>query len=599
MVKEEKETSPIYKLLKYIQPFKTRFYLAMTSSILNKVLDLMPPLLVAWIIDTLKGTPPLWIEGIIGQGNTWEKSIFLASLALIIFGLESMFQWGYQYGFLSLAQKVQHHLRIECYNTLQHKEYAYFENHRLGSTIAIVNDDINQLERFLNTIFNEFLQLLVIITFSIIILFKTNIVLAMFCLLPIPIIIIGSSGYQKKISPLYKTIRENVSELNNRLENNLSGIMVIKSFTAENFELKRVSKASENYAKANLKAIKYQSLYVPIIRLCIAIGFSGVLLIGAYWILKDTGHITLGELVLFSMLVQRLLWPLTRLGAMLDELERARASAGRIFNILKGEKKSIKEEEKKQTIPIKGDIKLENIYFSYNKDINILKNLTLEIKAGQTIGIAGTTGCGKSTLIKCLLRLYDIQKGAIYIDKKNINELSLYNLRQKISLVSQDIYLFHGTIRENIAYGKQNAKLEEIIKVAKLAELDSFIQKLPEKYNSIIGERGIKLSGGQRQRLSIARCLLKESEVIIFDEATSSVDTETEKCIQKNLLKFTKNKTAIIIAHRLSTIRQADNIYILKNGQIIENGKHEELIKLNKEYAKLWRIQIGKGHELS
>eukprot|EP01047_Picozoa_sp_COSAG01_P033595 COSAG01_NODE_2480_length_7606_cov_41.116291_4_plen_558_part_00 len=554
----------------------------------------MPPLLVAWIIDTLKGSPPMWISNIIGQGSTWEKSCFLAFLALIIFALESIFQWCYQYGFLSLAQKVQHQLRIETYDTLQKKEYAYFENHRLGNTLAIVNDDVNQLERFINNIFNEFLQLKVIIIFSIYVLFKTNITLASFCLIPIPIIIIGSLWYQRKISPMYGSIREKVSELNNRLENNLSGIMVIKSFTAELFELKRVTRASRNYANANLKAIKYQSLYVPIIRLCVACGFSGVLVIGAYWILQEKGLISLGELVLFSMLVQRLLWPLTRLGAMLDELERARASARRIFTILDADKKIKQENTHKKDKKIStGNIKIKNIKFSYEKGQQILKDLSLNIKRGETIGIAGTTGCGKSTLIKCLLRLHEIDEGEIMIDKQNIKELSVKELRQKISLVSQDIYLFHGTIYENIAYAVEKPNLTDIRRVAKLAELDAYVMSLENKYDSIIGEKGIKLSGGQRQRLSIARCLLKDAPIMIFDEATSSVDTETEKSIQKNLMKFTEGKTAIIIAHRLSTIRQANKIIILDQGCIVESGKHEKLLALNKNYADLWKTQIG------
>ena len=582
----------IFSLLAYIKPFYVRFYFAIIASIINKVLDLMPPLLVAWIIDTLKGSPPIWMNFFVDHSNTWMQSVFLAILAVFIFGLESIFQWAYQYGFLSLAQKVQHTLRVDCYNTLQNKPYPYFENHRLGNTMAIVNDDINQLERFLNSIFNEFLQLLVIILFSTYILFRTNPLLASFCLLPIPFIIIGSIWYQKKISPLYLTIREKVSELNNRLENNLSGIMVIKSFTAETFENHRVSESSEQYLKANLQAIKYQSLYVPIIRLCIACGFAGVLLIGSYWILSNKNLISLGQLVLFSMLVQRLLWPLTRLGAMLDELERAKASATRIFGILNVSKKN-KNKNKNKLKKVKGKLTLKDIWFSYNKNNPILKNINLTIEEGQTIGLAGTTGCGKSTLIKCILHLYELDKGTISIDDQCIKQFSAKDVRSQISLVSQDIYLFHGSIYENIIYGKQDATFEEVKKVAQLAEINDFVMSLPNQYESIIGEKGIKLSGGQRQRISIARCLLKNAPIMIFDEATSSVDTDTERSIQKNLMSFTKGKTALIIAHRLSTIRQADKIIVLDKGTIVETGNHQELLNLNGKYAELWKIQTG------
>ena len=549
----------------------------------------MPPLLVAWIIDTLKGEEPSWIYRIMGDASTIEKASFLALLSLSIFALESAFQWGYQYGFLSLAQKVQHKIRVECYKSLQNKDYSYFENNRLGDNLIVVNDDVNQLERFLNTIFNEFLQLSVVILFSIVILFKTNIYLALFCLTPIPLIIIGSLLYQKKISPLYKNIREKVSALNNRLENNLSGIMVIKSFTTENFELKRVKIASKRYAEANMKTIKYQSIYVPLIRLCIACGFSGVLLIGAYWILQGKNNLTLGELVLFSMLVQRLLWPLTRLGAMLDDLERARASAERIFKIMKTK---IKEKtEMINTINFKSNIKFKNVEFSYEENKKILNNISINIKSGETIGIAGSTGCGKSTFVKCLLGLYEIDKGKIEIGNYDISKISKNELRKNIGLVSQDIYLFYGSIKENISYGNNNAPLSEIRKVAKLAELDSFIMSLPNQYESIIGEKGIKLSGGQRQRLSIARCLLKSAPIIVFDEATSAVDTETEKYIQENISTFTKNKTAIIIAHRLSTLMNCHKIIVLNNGQISEEGDHNNLLKNNGIYKSLWESQ--------
>ena len=268
----------------------------------------MPPLLVAWVIDTVQGTPPVWISDLLPNQSALETALFLALLAIIIFLLESVTQWGYQWTFQTTAQNVQHDIRCHVYHHIQQQDMAYFENHRLGQLIAIVNDDVNQLEQFLNTIFNDIVQLIVLFGFSIVVMGSTCWQLALFSLIPVPIIIIGSIIYQRLISPFYKDIRHAVGEMVARFENNLSGIQVIKSFTAEPFEFSRVEAASNDYKQANLKAIRWATIYVPIIRMVIAFGFAGVLLLGSYWVLTDSGIITIGELVLFSMMIQRLLW---------------------------------------------------------------------------------------------------------------------------------------------------------------------------------------------------------------------------------------------------------------------------------------------------
>ena len=465
---------------------------------------------------------------------------------------------------------------------------------RLGQLIAIVNDDVNQLERFLNTIFNELVQLMVLCLFALFVMASTCWQLALFSLVPLPIVVIGSLVYQRYISPYYQTIRHTVGELVARLENNISGIAVIKSFTAESFELERVKAASKNYKMANISAIQISTLYVPIIRMVIALGFSGVLLLGSYWILSGTNIITIGELVLFSMMIQRLLWPLTRLGDMFDEYERANVSAERLQSLLNHHPSIISPSP---GIIIDSDdisISFKNVMFSYHENQPVLNNLSFSIANGQTIGLAGYTGSGKSTIIKCLLRLYDVSSGDIIINGQSISSINLHHLRQLMALVSQDIYLFHGSIKDNIAYGLPEFSDEsDIIHAAKMAELHDFISTCPNGYDSIIGEKGIKLSGGQRQRLSIARAILKNAPVMIFDEATSSVDTETELAIKRNLTELTKGKTALIIAHRLSTIRHADHIYVLHNGEITESGHHDHLLTLGGHYHDLWGIQTG------
>ncbi len=553
----------------------------------------MPPVMVGWIIDTVSGLPPNWIQELTKTSDNWTIAIFCSILIIVIFGLESLFQWMYQLSFMRLAQRVQNDLRVDTYNKLQQREIAYFEKERTGNLMSMMNDDINQLERFLNTGFNDLIQLLVLFIFATITISLVSWEMALIGMLPIPLILFGSFYYQKKIAPHYTNIRESVGELSNRLENNISGIAVIKSFTAELFELNRVKKASDNYQDVNFDAIKLSAVFVPLIRMLIAFGMAGAMLLGAYWILNGSGKITLGELTFFSMMIQRLLWPITRLGQIFDSFERARSSARRVFGLMDAPSHLPDPEQPVALGVVQGNIVFDQVHFQYSEATPILNGISFNIPAGKMIGFAGTTGAGKTTLVKLLLRLYDVTSGKILLEGKDLRAVTKKDIRSQIALVSQDVYLFHGTIAENIAYSNETATQETLVAAAVKAELHTFISSLPQGYQTIVGERGIKLSGGQRQRLSLARAILKDAPILILDEATSAVDTETERAIQRNLLQLTSEKTAIVIAHRLSTIRQADCIYILDKGQIAESGKHQELLDLNSIYAGLWNVQTG------
>lgn len=299
------------------------------------------------------------------------------------------------------------------------------------------------------------------------------------------------------------------------------------------------------------------------------------------------------------MMIQRLLWPVTRLGMIFDEYERARAASRRIFGLLDSTSTIPEKEQPIELAKQQYHLEWKNVGFSYEANHPILKNVSLQIEAGKSIGIAGPTGSGKTTFIKLLMRFYDVSHGEILINDTDLRALSIRSIRKHIALVSQEVYLFHGTFAENIAYGMEDKSQEAIIEAAKKAQLHSFIIQLPLGYQSIVGERGIKLSGGQRQRLSIARAILKDAPILLLDEATSAVDTETEKAIQTNLNQLTQGKTAIIIAHRLSTIRHADKILVLKDGHLVEQGTHDELLIESGTYAELWRIQTGSLSELN
>ncbi len=444
------------------------------------------------------------------------------------------------------------------------------------------------------------MQLGVLFVFAFAVMFPISWQLSLVAVAPMPVILWGSLLYQRRIQPRYRRVREGVGGLASRLENNLAGIHVIKSFTAEAFETERVRQASAEYRRANAHAIRLSAVYVPLIRMAIVAGFAGVLLVGSYWILNGSGIITVGELVLFAMMTERLLWPLTRLGTTVDDFERARASARRAFGLL-DTAPAIQDPERPERFDsmggrAQGEVVFDRVEFRYarGRDAPVLHGLSFRIAPGETLGIAGPTGAGKSTLIKLLLRFYDVTGGAVRLDGHDVRNLSLADLRHNIALVSQDVYLFHGTIRENIAYSS-DVPLEAVIQAAKLAQLHDFVAGLPSGYDTLVGERGVKLSGGQRQRLSIARAIVKDAPMLILDEATSSVDTETERAIQENLRTLTAGRTALIIAHRLSTIRHADRILVLRDGEVAEEGHHDDLVARGGLYADLWHVQSGEA----
>jgi ATP-binding cassette subfamily B protein len=440
---------------------------------------------------------------------------------------------------------------------------------------------------------NDILQVLttVIVIGGVFFLFTPNI--AWMAMLPIPFILIGAVGFQSFLTPRYALVREKVSLLNSRLANNLSGIMTIKSFTTEAYELDRLKQESEAYRYSNQLAIALSSAFVPIIRIVILTGFTAILYFGGLEVVS--GKLAVGSYSMLVFLTQRLLWPLTDLGKTLDLYQRAMASTRRVMKLLATPIAIPSGHLSLLPSQIRGDLELRAVTFAYQDYQPVLQNLSLTIPAGKTTAIVGSTGSGKSTLVKLLLRFYEIQAGTIYLDGTDIREIQLGDLRRSMGLVSQDVFLFHGTVRDNIAYGKADATVDEIVTAAETAEAHRFILNLPYGYDTIVGERGQKLSGGQRQRLAIARAVLKNPPILILDEATSAVDNETEAAIVRSLDRITQNRTTIAIAHRLSTIRHADWIYVLEKGQIIEQGLHEDLLCKQGVYAGLWQVQTGES----
>ncbi len=583
---------PLWRLLRYGRKYGSAIKQAIACSVLNKFFDLAPPLLIGWAVDILIEKENSFL-GKLGITDVGGQLFILSLVSAVIWGLESLFEYAYARLWRNVAQSMQNDLRIDAYSHLQEMELAYFEERSTGGLMSILSDDINQLERFLDGGANEILQVTTTVVLIGAAFVYLSPVVAIWSAIPIPFILWGSIKFQNFLAPLYADVREKVSALNSQLSNNLSGIVTIKAFTQEDFEIQRIAQESDRYRESNRHAIKYSAAFVPLIRVLVFAGFISILFLGGLEV--SANRLTVGNYSVMVFLTQRLLWPLTRLGETLDQYQRAMASTVRVMNLLdmpvtivSGDKPILSEQ-------VKGQVVLTNISFQYRDRLPVLKNVSLHIPAGHNIGIVGATGSGKSTLVKLLLRLYEVQSGQITIDGIDIRDLSLRSLRQCIGWVSQDVFLFHGTVLENIAYGRLSASRSEIIASAQIAEAHDFITKLPLGYDTIVGERGQKLSGGQKQRIAIARAILRNPPILILDEATSALDNETELAIQKSLQKITKNRTTIAIAHRLSTIRHADCIYVMDCGEIAEFGTHDQLLDQKGIYANLWDLQVGNG----
>ncbi len=581
---------PLVRLLRYAKPYQVQIGGATLCSILRTLFDLAPPYLIGVAVDVVVEQEASLIARF-GIQDPLTQLLVLSILTIATWGLESLSQYGADKLWRNLAQNLQHELRVDTYNHLQELELAFFEDRSTGRLLSILNDDINQLERFLNFGAQDlisFFTRVFAVGFSFVVLAPG---IAWFAMLPIPFILWGTFLFQSRLAPRYDTVRDQAGLISDRLSNNISGIATIKSFTAETYESDRVYQDSEAYRRGNQRAIALSVAFQPVLRFFILTGFVLTLYLGGREVLQ--GQLTVGTYGFMVFIVQDLLWPFTELSEIMDEYQRAMASVRRVMGLLDTPVSIPYGDRPLPLHQIKGEVQFDAITFAYSDRSPILKNLSLHIPAKATIGIVGATGSGKSTLVKLLLRFYEVQNGHISIDGIDICELSLFDLRQCIGWVSQDVFLFHGTVAENIRYGSFDATQNQIIQAAKLAEAHEFIEELPQGYDTIVGERGQKLSGGQRQRLAIARAILKDPPILILDEATSAVDNETEAAIQKSLAVITKGRTTIAIAHRLSTIRYADCIYVMDQGQIVEQGTHEELLSLNGMYKNLWAVQSG------
>ena len=597
--------SALLRLLRYAKGHNQKILLAVSCSIINKVFDVMPEILIGIAIDVVVNRDRSFVAGF-GFETPQSQIAVLAVITFFIWAGESLFEYFYLVLWRNLSQRLQAELRQDAYVQMQSQSMAYFENHSSGELISILNDDVNQLERFLDGGANDIIQTVVTVVLVGGVFFYLSPVIALLAFTPIPVIVWGAFYFLRRATPLYADVREQVGRIANRLANNIGGIATIKSFTAEAREAKALSDASEAYVAANSRAIAVSSAFIPVIRMAILVGFLTTFVYGGLQALN--GSLNVGAYGVLVFLTQRLLWPLTDLAKTIDLFERAMASTRRIFGVLEAPVQIVDQgaapssgisantnagnELQVLPIPIAGAIELKDVQFRFLGSNAGLSDFTLSIAAGGTTALVGVTGSGKSTVAKLLLRFYEPDSGVITFDGVDISQLSLFELRSNIGFVGQDVFMFEGTVAENIRYGDPACNDEQLHQAAHAAQALDFINALPGGMQTQVGERGVKLSGGQRQRLSLARAIIKDPPVLILDEATSAVDNETEAAIQRALEEVARDRTVLIIAHRLSTIVNADNIVVLEAGRVVEQGTHSELLALGGAYSKQWSAQL-------
>lgn len=582
---------PLSRLFSHARNYRREVRIASLYSVLNKFFDVLPEVLIGVAVDVVVNQKASFLARV-GIVDPKDQLVLLALITVVVWVGESLFQYLYDVRWRDLAQNLQHDLRMEAYRHVQKLDMAYFERNRSGNLLAVLNEDINQMERFLNGGANDLIQVFVGSLMVGGVFFVLTHELAFLALVPVPLILYGAFWFQRRLAPRYGAVREAAGALAARLNNNIQGIATVKAYAAEDYEAGHIEQGSDDYRARNGEAIRLSAAITPVIRMAILAGFTVTLLYGGFMALN--GDIGVGSYSVLVYLTQRLLWPLTRLADLTDLYQRSMSSIERVMNLLQTPVNIAYEGRALPRAEVRGELVFDEVSFAYDGTTRpALDRVDLRIDAGRSAAFVGSTGGGKSTLIKLLLRFYEPQQGRVLLDGMPIGELNLQDLRRAIGYVAQDTFLADASVAQNIAYGMPDATREAVIEAAKSAEAHDFIVALPQGYDTPVGERGLRLSGGQRQRLALARAILKDPPILVLDEATSAVDNETEAAIQRSLERLVVGRTTLIVAHRLSTVRHADTIHVIDGGRIAESGTHDQLLALDGIYASLWRLQTG------
>jgi len=562
----------------YIRDFRIRLFSGLFLALMVSVLNMLNPYFAGKIVDKV----------IYGQENglLW---IFLG-LMIGVTVVKTVIRYNYQLMFERVSQSVIFTIREKLYGRLHQLDFSFFDRTKTGDIMARMTGDMEAVRHFTAWTIYMIFENLTILLFAIGFMFYIHPPLALAMLAVTPIIGFFATRLSFTVKPTFSAIRGQFARLNSVVQENISGNRVVKAFAKEDYEIEKFSIENEAFKEKNLASSRVWEKFLPILDSLAGVLTVVMILVGGFMVIK--GNLTIGELVTFNSLIWALNNPMRMAGWLINDVQRFVASAEKVEELI-NTKPEIKNEAKRFHVRnLLGVVEFEDVSFRFGEE-QVLKDISFKVKPGQTVGIIGPTGAGKSTLVNLLSRFYDTTKGEVRLDGLNVKDWDIHKLRNSMAMVMQDIFLFSDTIEGNIAYGNPNASFEDVQAAAKMAEADGFISKLPEGYDTIIGERGVGLSGGQRQRIALARALLKNPSILVLDDTTSALDMETELRIQRTLKSLLKEKTCFIIAHRISSVKEADVILVMENGTIIERGNHKELLAKKGSYYKVFQNQVG------
>ncbi len=585
----------------YCRPYLLHFGVSIVAMLLARAFWFFPPIVVGVLFDAvLIGDAPFRLPVVpqeaVPDGDTGQ---LLFAVGLLV--------GGYVMGYVLVvfaglvravaAYRVQHSLRTTVYDHTQRLEYEFFEQERKGELISILNNDVNRLETFLNSTLGRAGNVAFTLVALTAYMLWLNAQLALVAFLAPAVVFVFSYVYSRYVEPRYEEMRSRVGDISSLIENNVSGIGVIKTYTQESFENERVATASRKYRDVSWVVRRARIVFSQLNNQLVYLGYSFVLLVGGVWVVSGppgplSGELAAGTLLTFTIYNRQFLYPLNLYTDVIDQYQAAKASSKRVFRLMDEQPESTGRGQRID--PHRPAVSFENVTFAYESaDEPAVADVTFTVGGGETLGIVGPTGAGKSTVLKLLFGFYRPETGTVRIDATDIEAIDRTSLRSAIGYVSQDPYLFDGTVADNVAYGGDDPDRETIVAAAKVANAHEFVTELSDGYDTDVGEGGTRLSGGQRQRLALARAVVGDPEVLVLDEAMSSVDNSTEVLIQRSLERITAERTTLVVAHDLSSVRDADQIVVLEDGRVTERGTHRELADGTGLYADLWRIQVG------